>query len=662
MSKAYDRELGMGRDITRRDFLNGVAVTVGGSMLSSQKLDKSADPWFGYNRHQEAYYPPAETGMRGSHSGSFEVAHGFRDGRTWTGEDSGERYDMVVVGGGLSGLSAGFFFHDNAGPGSRVLILDNHDDFGGHAKRNEFSYGDRTLLLNGGTSNFEAIDHYSTVARTLLAAVGLDLERAEAADATSRSFYRSLGLTGSTFFSREIFGDDRLVTGSAGSFGPNGDRQGWLAQTPLSENVRRDIVRLEEIGATVDGWSDLSDGERKTRLARMSYATFLIEHARVRPEVIPFYDDRPKGLFCVGIDALPALYAWAMGYPGFQQLDLHPLSRVGPLTHIGGGQHGRERQFSGGPTIELPDGNATLARLLVRAMIPDALPGSTLEDSIMAHLDYSRLDRDDSSVRIRLNSTVVRVQHRGSPENASEVEVTYVGRDGAARTVHANHVVMACHNDMIPYICPEMSPEQKSALGYGERMPIVYTNVLIRNWTAFTNLGVRSVTCPGMYHSNFSLGRALEIGDYNPPRSPEDPMVLHMTRTPCAPGLPKKEQHRRGRRDLLETTFETFEHNIRDQIGRALSGGGFDPARDIEAITVNRWPHGYAYSYDTLDDPIEWALFEDDDRPCVIGRQRFGRISIANSDAAATPHTDAAIDEGYRAVGEQLLTRSRAGI
>ena len=664
MSKAYDRELGMGRDITRRDFLNGVAVTVGGSMLSSQKLHKSADPWFGYSSPQEVYYPPAATGMRGSHAGSFEVAHGFRDGRTWAGEDSGEHYDMVIVGGGLSGLSAGFFFHDNAGPGSRVLILDNHDDFGGHAKRNEFSYGDRTLLLNGGTSNLEAIHHYSTVARTLLAAVGLDLERAEAADQTSRNFYRSLGLTGSTFFSQEVFGGDRLVTGSARDFGSSGDLSGWqewLAQTPLTGDVQRDIVRLEEIGAAINEWSDLSDGDRKTRLARMSYATFLLDHARVRPGVIPFYDDRPKGLFCVGIDALPALYAWAMGYPGFQQLDLQPLSRVGPLTHIGGGQHGRERQFSGGPTIELPDGNATLARLLVRAMIPDALPGSTLEDSIMAHLDYSRLDRDGSPVRIRLNSTVVRVQHRGSPENASEVEVTYVGQDGTAKTVRADHIVMACHNDMIPYICPEMSPEQKSALGYGERMPIVYTNVLIRNWTAFTNLGVRSVTCPGMYHSNFSLGRALEIGDYNPPRSPEDPMVLHMTRTPCVPGLPKKEQHRRGRQDLLETTFETFEQSIRDQIGRSLSGGGFDPARDIEAITVNRWPHGYAYSYDTLDDPIEWALFEDDARPCVIGRQRFGRISIANSDAAATPHTDAAIDEGYRAVGEQLLARSRAG-
>jgi spermidine dehydrogenase len=665
MSKGEDRDLGMGQGISRRDFLNGVALTVGGSVLPLQRFGTASDAGLGYVRPQEAYYPPAATGMRGSHEGSFEIAHGFRDGRAWTGEDSGERYDMVVVGGGLSGLSAGFFFRDSAGPGSRVLILDNHDDFGGHAKRNEFSYGGRTLLLNGGTSNLEATNHYSTVARTLLAAVGLDLERAEEADATSRSYYRSLGLTGSTFFSRETFGDDRLVTGSAGGFGPNAAQRGWrawLAQAPLSEAVRRDIVMLQETGASADVWSGLSDGERKTRLAGMSYATFLLDHAGVRTETLSFYDDRPKGLFCVGIDALPALFAWAMGYPGFQQLDLQPFSRVGPLTHIGGGQHGRERQFSGGPTIELPDGNATLARLLVRAMIPDALPGASLDDSIMARLDYSRLDRSSSPVRIRLNSTVVRVEHRGSPENASEVEVTYVGRDGTAKTVRAAHVVMACHNSMIPYICPEMSPEQKGALGYGERMPIVYTNVLIRNWTAFAKLGVRSVTCPGMYHSNFNLGRAIEIGGYQPPRSPDDPMVLHMTRTPCAPGLARKEQHRRGRRDLQETTFETFERNIRDQVGRALSGGGFDPARDIAAITVNRWPHGYAYSYDTLDDSIDWALFEADDRPCVVGRQRFGRISIANSDAAATPHTDAAIDEGYRAVGEQLVERSRAGV
>jgi spermidine dehydrogenase len=366
MLKAYDRDLGMGHEITRRDFLNGVALTVAGSMLPPPGLHGLVNPW-----SQESYYPPAATGMRGSHAGSFEVAHGFRDGQTWTGEDSGENYDMVVVGGGLSGLSAGFFFHDSSGPDSRVLILDNHDDFGGHAKRNEFSYAGRMLMLNGGTSNLEAIDHYSTVARTLLASVGLDLERAEAADATSRSFYRSLGLTGSTFFSEETFGQDQLVTGSPDGFGPSADQTGWaawLSQTPLAENVKRDIVSLETVGAPARDWSNLSDAEMKARLAGMSYETFLLEHAKVQPGVLSFYNDRPKGLFCVGIDALPALFAWAMGYPGFQQLGLRPFSRVGPLTHIGGGQHGRERQFNGGPTVELPDGNAlpSLDSLFVR--------------------------------------------------------------------------------------------------------------------------------------------------------------------------------------------------------------------------------------------------------------------------------------------------------
>jgi spermidine dehydrogenase len=191
-------------------------------------------------------------------------------------------------------------------------------------------------------------------------------------------------------------------------------------------------------------------------------------------------------------------------------------------------------------------------------------------------------------------------------------------------------------------------------------MANVYTNVLIRMWTAFTNLGISGVSAPGMYHTGVSLGRSVQFGDYQPSTSPDDPMILHMSRVPCAPGRPKKEQHRIGRADLLATTFETFERNIRDQLGRTLEGGGFDPARDIEAITVNRWPHGYAYSYDTLNDPIEWALFSPDDRPCVIGRRRFGRISIANSDAAASTHTDSAIDEAHRATGEQLVVRSRA--
>ena len=340
-------------------------------------------------------------------------------------------------------------------------------------------------------------------------------------------------------------------------------------------------------------------------------------------------------------------------------MNLEPLSPVGPLAHIGGGQHGRENEWDEGPDIYFPDGNATLARLLVRAMIPDALPGTSLDDSMTSRLAYDRIDRAGSDARIRLNSMVISARHLGDPDAGRGVEITYV-RDGKAEKVRADHCVMACYNGVIPHLCPEMSDEQKAALMYGVKMPLVYTNVLIRNWTAFTNLGVSRVTAPGMYHTGVNLGRSVQFGDYQPSTSPDEPMILHMTRTPCAPGHPKKEQHRLGRADLLATTFETFERNIRDQLGRTLEGGGFDAARDIEAITVNRWPHGYAYSYNTLDDPIEWALFTPDDRPCVVGRRRFGLISIANSDAAASTHTDSAIDEAHRAVREQLLVRSRA--
>ena len=241
MSRSEDRDLGMKRIITRRDFVNGVGVAVTGSMLAPDWIS-ARDGWSLSSQSQE-YYPPARTGMRGSHDGSFEVAHSLRDGNSWTDvSDTGESYDLVVVGGGLSGLSAAYFFLTSAGPGARVLVLDNHDDFGGHAKRNEFTYGGRTLLLNGGTSNLESVNHYSTVARTLLASIGLDLDRANAANRGSREFYRSLGLGNATFFAKEVFGEDRLVRAGRGavtgetrptaSAGPIGSRRPRCPQTP----------------------------------------------------------------------------------------------------------------------------------------------------------------------------------------------------------------------------------------------------------------------------------------------------------------------------------------------------------------------------------------------------------------------------------------------
>ena len=360
------------------------------------------------------------------------------------------------------------------------------------------------------------------------------------------------------------------------------------------------------------------------------------------------------------IDGLPAYYAWNMGYPGFQGMGLEPTP---PDVLIGepGGAHGRENQAradAGGRAIHFPDGNATIARLLVRSLVPDAVPGRSQEDVVTARVDYSRLDRPGSAARIRLDSTVVNVAHVGAADAAEAVDVTYV-RGGSAHRVRGRNVVLACWNSMIPYLCPELPSEQKEALAYGVKGPLVYTSVLIRDWTSFANLGVWYIGAPDGYHSSVMLPEPVSIGEYRTSRTPEEPTVLHLVRAPCAPGLPRREQHRRGRAELLATSFEEFERQIRDQLGRMLAAGGFDPARDVEAITVNRWPHGYTYNYNTLSDPVEWALGTPDDRPCVVGRRRFGRIAIANADAAASSHTDAAIDMAHRAVEELIGTAKR---
>ena len=207
---------------------------------------------------------------------------------------------------------------------------------------------------------------------------------------------------------------------------------------------------------------------------------------------------------------------------------------------------------------------------------------------------------------------------------------------------------------IIPYLCPEMSDKQKEALAYGVKMPLVYTNVQISNWKAFQKLGVSAIYAPGAYFSNVTLDFPVSMGDYHFPSSPDESCLLHLLRTPCEPGLDCKDQYRAGRCELVNTKFETFERQVRDQLGRILSAGGFDPARDIQAITVNRWPHGYAYEYNELFEPLDRPASE---RPCVIGRQPFGRIKIANSDADGHAYTNTAIDQALSRSSRDCRTK-----
>jgi len=293
-----------------------------------------------------------------------------------------------------------------------------------------------------------------------------------------------------------------------------------------------------------------------------------------------------------------------------------------------------------------------VARLLVRALSPEAMPGSSMEDVVTAKADYSKLDRGENAVRLRLNSTVVSAQHAGAKDAAKEVEVSYM-RGGKRYTVKGNYCVLACYNGMIPYVCPELPEAQKEALAYLVKAPLVYTHVALRNWTPFAKLGAHQIVAPASYHTYVGLDFPVSLGKYEFPSKPEEPAVLFMLRTPCKPGLPMRDQNRAGRAELLQTPFTKFERNIREQLARMLGGAGFDAANDIQGITVNRWAHGYAFTPNAMFDP-EWKEGEE---PWVKGRKPFGRIAIANSDAGASAYTDVAIDQAYRAVGELLALR-----
>jgi spermidine dehydrogenase len=646
-ARGRDRKLGMHRKITRRDFLNGMAVSAGGAIAS---------PWLGgllgaqapapSAQDRPGYYPPTRTGMRGSHPGAFEVAHALRDGTFWekAGKpvETGETYDLIVIGGGISGLAAAYFYRKQAGTGSRILILDNHDDFGGHAKRNEFHLGSRMQLTNGGTVSIESPFPYSKEARGLLTELGIDPPALQKKYSGNSAFG---GLGFGYFFDKETFGTERLVTSAPGGFGRQGASGKWaefLARTPLSSQAQQDIVRIQE--AKVDYMEGVAQDEKKARLSKMSYKDFLLNLVKAHPDVIPFYQSRTHGLYGIGIDAVPALDCWAIHFPGFQGMGLDRVPSKG-LSFTALGEVTPQEEFH----FHFPDGNASIARMLVRSLVPGAASGNTAEDIVTAKVDYSQLDHADSPVRLRLNSTGVLARHVGDAASAKQVEVLY-GRDQKVYRVRAKGAVLACWNMVIPYLCPSLPAEQKEGLHYGVKVPLVYTVVGLRNWTVFQKLGVRGVSCPGMYHTSMNLDQGPAMGDYKPAQSPDDPVLVHMLRTPCQPGLSAREQQRAGHYELLATPFETFERNIRDQFARVLGSADFDAARDIEAITVNRWPHGYAYEYNPLWDP-DWP---EGKRPCDIARRRFGRIAIANSDAAAAAYTDQAIDQGYRAVQELL--------
>lgn len=610
--------------ISRRDFLNGVALTIAGGLTPEAQI--AAQP---------AHYPPALTGLRGHHEGSFETAHALMlEGRAFPvdGAPIEEHYDLVVVGGGISGLAAAWFYR-RAMPQARILVLENHDDFGGHAKRNEFTFNDQLIIGYGGSEAIQSPETlWSKVAKDLLHDLNVDVARFDTA--FDRKLYASLGLSRAVFFPREAFGHDALVTGDPSTLSGDNEAQSlsdakpvaeFIAGFPISEASKAHLLALYDVSRDPLAGKAL---EEKLRLLKTtSYRDYLIKICGCSEEAANCFQGRTLEFYGLGCDFVPAADAHEMGYPGFAGLKL---------------PGGTAPEWKEPYIYHFPDGNASLARLLVRSLAPAVAPGHSMEDVILAPFDYSKLDVRGQSVRIRLDSTCVHVR------NASDrVHVAYV-RHGALHRVEARHAVLACFNMIIPYIMPELPAPQRAALAQNVKVPLVYTNVLVRNWQPWVRLGVHDISAPMSFHCRVKLDSPVTLGGYHHPRDPEGPILLHLVHVPSAPkqALDARTQFRIGRGKLLTMTFDDFEERIRDELDRMLGKGGFSSARDIAQITVNRWSHGYSY--------VANSLFDRDDYGDVLkeARRTAGRVAIANTDAGGDAWAHYAIDQAHRAVQE----------
>ena len=365
----------------------------------------------------------------------------------------------------------------------------------------------------------------------------------------------------------------------------------------------------------------------ETRLAEISYPDFLRQYGQLTEDAVQLFHNMAHGAWGVETRALSAAEALWTGSPG-----VHLLGQPWP-------DEGLDY-----PVAMWPDGNASLVRLMVARLLPGVAPGVTPDNVALADFDYAKLDQPNHEVRLRLNATVVSVEQTDTGVTMGYVE------GGNLKKLSARHGVLACYHSVIPHLCPSLPEAQKEALQYQVKIPLILTNVLIRNTKALDKLGIDAVNFPGRLHGRCFLFRGINTGGYRHTMGDTGPvsLVFWGSVSPPDDAIDLKSQLRGSRQKLLQLTFEDFEREVRTVLDGLLGPEGFDVNEDILAITVNRWPHGYSYEYMDLWDPD----FAEGEAPHEIARRPFGAITIANSDAGASAYTHVAIDQAWRAVSE----------
>ena len=624
--------------ITRRDFLDGVAMMGGVAALSPLHV-------FGEHTQEElsvGVYPPTLTGLRGNHPGSYDVAHALARGgqRPTEFEEVDNVYDLVVVGAGISGLTAAYLFRKRFGAAAKILLLDNHDDFGGHARRNEFTADGRTLLGVGGSLNLEQAAMGDS-ARSLLEEIGVDFTSLRQGIEPDYVIYDPMSSHG-LYLNASVYGTDRAMNGQWNlTWAGAGDFQSAIRSLQLPPSDEQGLINL--ISGEQDFLPGMSAQEREQFMHSTSYESFLSEHVGLSPGAVQITEPWIKSLFGVSVASVSIYEALYTGAPGAAALLPHTPEAPDAI------KENAEAEYSEADRYPIyPDGNASVARLLVRHLIPAVAAANTEENIVTSIFDYTQLDREGAPVRLRLNSTAVNVRNRDD----GLVDASYVVA-GNAQTVRAKRCILAGYGGMVPHLCPELPPAQKESLAYGVKVPFICTNVLLRSGAAVRKAGVSGYQCPGSFYSLVATAPPVSQGNFQPPTKLDDPVVvwmIHAAAPPASGDQSSRDLYRLGRHQLLSMSFEDIEAATLSQLSGMFGATGFNAETDVEAITANRWAHGYAYEYMELHDPV-WPEGE---APHELGRAPIGRISIANSDSEAQAYVQSAIDAAIRAVDEVL--------
>ena len=629
MVSKFDKELGLDRDITRRDFVYGSSILLSSAVVGCGKsTDKKSHSNSDYSFDVSAnWYGPGGIGDYAKSHGNtpelIKTAHEIRSGRFNTeiayAVDSGEEYDLVVVGGGFSGLSAAYHFN-RLNPSGRVLILDNHPLFGGEAKRNDFNVNGVHISGPQGSNDF-GIPSATGGPDDYFSALNLPRE------------FNYVEPGGSAADMRIPIDNYDYMTWQEKHFDVghffNGAVNPWikdvwgtgLNSTPWSTEVKDAFTRVrsteikDKSGRDTDRWLD-----------SITLKSYYEEELRLPPEVTSFYDPIMASIIGLGCDAISAYWGKYFDMPGFKKPELYNEDLL----------------------QSFPGGNTGIARHFVKKLNPDAIEGTSFEEVLFGRIAFDQLDREDKPVRMRLNSTAVSIEHTSQVNGNEQVQITYA-KNGELNKLKAKAVVMATGGWVNRNVLKDLPSEYHGAYGKFGHSPVLVANVALTNWRFLERLGVSAAIWPEGFGFTCNIRRPMIVDGKSQPLHPDKPIVLTFYTPIFKPGLERKEQGAVGRAELLSTSFTDYERQIREQMTIMFSAGGFDPGKDIAGIILNRWGHAYV-------NPDLGFMFGADgnNAPPDVIREPYGRIAIGHSELRGHQYWSGAAGEGRRAV-EALL-------